>query len=514
MARSLMSWWKDDLARNTYVYTNFLIGIPFYLFGTYSVYQIQVTGFMIGTDGQGGPCMEYCIVPFGNGQLDLNSVLLYMNAMTFGIGGFVVIFIVAYADYWRRKTLLTTAMMVLYGIFVTPAYWLKNYTKTDFNSLIALWVMFGLLTFIFMALLNIYIPHCMRIVEENADPSEQRVEDTNQITSETKGQKYGFVMSIFGQVASSVSGVLMLIIVIILTVTLPTESGQNAGLIVTTVSGFVTIVGSVVCYYGLPELPTKTLPPGHSWKWVLLELILPFRDLLLRRKNMLFLLVGYTVYTDSLFALSSVTGQLFYVEIKPSTLEYSLYSIAGPIMLGVCTIVFYYLQRWARWNLEKCLIAGYFLILIVPIWGCIGLSSVDFGLKNRWEFYVALLVNFISQALANSTWRILYAELVPKGEEMTWFGLQIVLSCSTTWISYVANGPLQNATHQLRFPLVLCLIFLLVPVVLECFRATLPVFKKDKARWQAEDKFVGGTASPVAETPAKGFRDTVSQASY
>lgn len=103
MARSLISWWREDLARNTYIYTNFLIGIPFYLFGTYSVYQIQVTGFMIGTDGQGGPCLEYCIVPFGTGQIDLNSVLLYMNAMTFGIGGFVVIFIVAYADYWSRS---------------------------------------------------------------------------------------------------------------------------------------------------------------------------------------------------------------------------------------------------------------------------------------------------------------------------------------------------------------------------------------------------------------------------
>lgn len=284
-----------------------------------------------------------------------------------------------------KKTLLVTAMLVLYGIFVTPAYWLKEYTTTDFNSLVALWVIYGLLTFIFMALLNVYIPHCMRIVEETADPNEQPVEDTNQITSDGRGQRYGFVMSIFGQVASSVSGVLMLVIVIILTVTLPASSGQNAGLSVTTVSGFVTIAGSVVCYFGLPDLPTKTLPPGHGWKWVLLELILPFRDLLLRRKNMLFLLVGYTVYTDSLFALSSVTGQLFYVEIKPSTLEFSLYSIAGPIMNGVCSLVFYYLQRWARWNLEKCLIAGYFLILIVPIWGCIGLSAVDFGLKVRKE---------------------------------------------------------------------------------------------------------------------------------
>lgn len=101
MAKSLMSWWRRDIARNTFVYTNFVIGVPFYLFGTYSVYQIQVTGYMIGKDAEGLPCTTYCIVPFGKGRLDLNSVLLYMNAMTFGIGGFVVLFITAYPDYWR-----------------------------------------------------------------------------------------------------------------------------------------------------------------------------------------------------------------------------------------------------------------------------------------------------------------------------------------------------------------------------------------------------------------------------
>lgn len=41
----------------------------------------------------------------------------------------------------------------------------------------------------------------------------------------------------------------------------------------------------------------------------------------------------------------------------------------------------------------------------------------------------------------------------------------------------------------------------------------MPVFKKDKARWQAEDKLVDGNANPVADSLEKGFRDTVSQTS-
>ena len=104
MALSLTSWWKRDTARNTFIYSQFLISLPFTLFNTYAIYQLQVVGFLIGTDADGAPCTTYCLVPFGNQRLDLNSVLLYMNAMTFGFGGFIMIGLTAYADFWSKIT--------------------------------------------------------------------------------------------------------------------------------------------------------------------------------------------------------------------------------------------------------------------------------------------------------------------------------------------------------------------------------------------------------------------------
>lgn len=102
MAPQLVAWWKRDSARNTFIYTNLVVGCAFAIFSTYIVYQLQFTGFLIGTDLDGQPCTTYCIVPFGNQRLDLNSVLLYMNAMTFGLGGTIAIFIIAYADFWSK----------------------------------------------------------------------------------------------------------------------------------------------------------------------------------------------------------------------------------------------------------------------------------------------------------------------------------------------------------------------------------------------------------------------------
>jgi hypothetical protein len=79
---------------------------------------------------------------------------------------------------------------------------------------------------------------------------------------------------------------------------------------------------------------------------------------------------------------------------------------------------------------------------------------------------------------------VLYAEMIPKGEEVLWFSLQLVLSWATTRVTYVATGPLQNATHNLRLLLISCIIFFNGPLVLECAMYWLPYFQRDRARWQ------------------------------
>ena len=53
----------------------------------------------------------------------------------------------------------------------------------------------------------------------------------------------------------------------------------------------------------------------------------------------------------------------------------------------------------------------------------------------RWEFYVQLFVIQLSQALVNNPFRVLFSELMPVGNEVRWFGLQVVISCATVCMS-------------------------------------------------------------------------------
>ena len=102
---SLMRWWKKDQALHTYVYAQLLLSLPFSVFGTYVTYQIQTVGFVIGHDGQGGPCVDFCIVEWAGSKIDVNSVLPYMNAFGIGLGGFVTLILLAYSDYWCKYSL-------------------------------------------------------------------------------------------------------------------------------------------------------------------------------------------------------------------------------------------------------------------------------------------------------------------------------------------------------------------------------------------------------------------------
>jgi MFS-type transporter involved in bile tolerance (Atg22 family) len=216
--------------------------------------------------------------------------------------------------------------------------------------------------------------------------SEKHVEPVNRQTA----REYGFSMSIFGTLRVALSAILMLVVVIIVSVTLSGPDAQSAGLLVTTIIGFITMAGAAGAYFGLPMLPTKPYPQGSGvTRTIFLELLTPYREMLFRKRNMLFrkrnmlfLLLAYTISTDTLFALFSITGQLYFLEIRPDTLEYSLYNLAGNLYSFFLTLAFYFLQSRFRWDLGKCLAFGYALILVVPLWGCIGLAgNVDFGFK-------------------------------------------------------------------------------------------------------------------------------------
>lgn len=88
---------------SSYIWVNFIIGLPFVAYGTYVIFQLQQIGFIIGHGVDEPTCMTSCIVPFGSSELDMNAVILYLNGMGFAFGGFIMIFVAALGDYWSMS---------------------------------------------------------------------------------------------------------------------------------------------------------------------------------------------------------------------------------------------------------------------------------------------------------------------------------------------------------------------------------------------------------------------------
>lgn len=62
-------------------------------------------------------------------------------------------------------------LFIIYGVISIPVNWLQGYSKYNFQTLTALNIIFTISTNILVALLNIYIPYCMRhAVPENTGP--------------------------------------------------------------------------------------------------------------------------------------------------------------------------------------------------------------------------------------------------------------------------------------------------------------------------------------------------------
>jgi MFS-type transporter involved in bile tolerance (Atg22 family) len=62
----------------------------------------------------------------------------------------------------------------------------------------------------------------------------------------------------------------------------------------------------------------------------------------------------------------------------------------------------------------------------------------------RWEFYVQVFLITFSGVVVNSSFRVLFSEMMPPRNEVRWFGLQYVLSCATVSVSSLSFPPRAN----------------------------------------------------------------------
>jgi MFS-type transporter involved in bile tolerance (Atg22 family) len=449
-----------------YFLSTFAIGPPFASFVTYVGFQLQNIGYVIG-HAPGEPPRSGCLptatscrVPFaGSGDVNLTSYILYLNAIIYALSGGLTLIVSGIGDHINYQREQYVVQLILYGILALPIAGLRGSGLTTFNVLSALYVVFNVIGFIAGAWMNIFIPFVMQKSEDLKSPSTSpHAIDGNNNDQDLakKAIEDGMRMGVWGSNGLSAGQVLLFVISIGLTFV----SAVYAGLYTTTASGALCILLSLVAWRMLPAPQPKGRQEGKSIReWLMLPLTtfsLLFRQIWEYPESFKYLL-AFTVYNDTLFAFGSVTSQLFNLNIRPSLREFTYYSLAQPATALISATVFLYLRPVAKnylgLTLRHWTMLCYALTCFCTLWCALGISpSVTVGFKHRWEFYFFQVLLSIASTIASVAFKVLFSRLFPLGNEIQYFGFQLVLSLSTVWIPQIVNGPIVDATNNLRLP--------------------------------------------------------------
>lgn len=140
-------------------------------------------------------------------------------------------------DCWfaGRKSIFFVLTLIIYGALCVPGAWLDGFTKHIFDTLAGLYVLWSVVTLMIAALLNIYIPHLMNtepeMLQHTTDLSVTSYPSETAHPEQVGREKVGTFLSVFGIVANYAAGIIILVLGIILSATLPFARQQAASVI-------------------------------------------------------------------------------------------------------------------------------------------------------------------------------------------------------------------------------------------------------------------------------------------
>ncbi|RYC54201.1 hypothetical protein CHU98_g12009 [Xylaria longipes] len=459
-----------------YFLSTFATGPPFASFVTYVGFQLQNIGYVVGHAAgeapQSGclPTATSCRVPFAaSGDVNLTSYILYLNAIIYALSGGLTLIISGIGDYLNHQREQYVVQLIIYGILCLPIASLRGNDLMTFNTLSGLYVIFSVVGFIAGAWMNIFIPFMMHKSGETGSPSSQQPLNNNDDLAR-KAIEDGMRMGVWGSNGLSAGQIILYVISLGLTFV----SAAYAGLYTTTAAGALCIVISLIAWRLLPAPKPKSRQKGKTTReWLIAPLItfsLLFRQIWKYPESFKYLL-AYTVYTDTVFAFGSVTSQLFNLNIRPSLREFTYYSLVQPGAAIISATIFLYarptMKNYFGMTLRHWTIVCYALTCFCTLWCAIGISpSVSIGFKHRWEFYFFQTLQSIAASIASVAFKVLFSRLFPQGNEIQFFGFQLVLSLGTVWIPQIVNGPIVDATNNLRLPAAISSALLLFCVVI------------------------------------------------
>ncbi|KAJ6561993.1 autophagy-related protein 22-like protein [Mycena capillaripes] len=407
------------------------------------------------------PCGDNgCVLPYLGRVRDINSIVLMTNGISFAIQAVLLLIIGAWADYGTSRPNITIFFTIL-AVAVSFA-WLGVEDPGKWQSGVVLYIL-GLITYqCALTFWTAAFPGLARDLPEvkqslaEVKSGDKPVEEHTLLTSLSRNRisNMSFTICSLGEIV-----VLAIMVGILKGVKSgdSTENNTKAFSILIAFSGAVWLVCAVPWFIWEKRRPGLNLPPGTTLLTIgFKQTYVAFRECLRLKQTFLYL-VFYFLMGDVLNTTVTVIGTLQNSVVAYSTLQLTLLLIVGIVAQGLGIYAFWLVQKRFKISTKAASILmlsfNVFWIIILTIWGLIGVHTDKFGFKHVWEIwlYQAFYGLMVCPWYAYS--QTMISEVSPLPQMFLFFALFSVVGKTSAFIGpFVSSAIITAANNNDNMP--------------------------------------------------------------
>ncbi|KAM5537217.1 hypothetical protein V8D89_009150 [Ganoderma adspersum] len=350
-----------------------------------------------------------CVLPYLGRVRDVNSIVLLTNGISFALQAAVLLVVGAWADYgsWRPNI---TIFFTILAVAVSFA-WLGVEDPSRWEAGVALYIL-GLITYqCALTFWTAAFPGLARDLA-NVQESAARVESGDK-SAEEHADLESMERNRISNVSFAISSAGEIIILAVMVGILKglksdasTENNTKAFSVLIAFSGGVWLLLALPWFFLEKRRPGLALLPGASMLTIgFKQTYIAFRECMRLKQTFLYLIFYFLMYVafyspcvraerygvsrgDVLNTTVTVIGTLQNSVVSYSTLQLTLLLIVGIVTQGLGIYLFWLVQKRFQIPTKTMLCFNVLWILILTVWGLIGIHTDKFGFKHVWEIWL------------------------------------------------------------------------------------------------------------------------------
>ncbi|KAF9223902.1 MFS general substrate transporter [Gyrodon lividus] len=381
-----------------------------------------------------------CVLPFLGKTRDINSIVLLINGISFVIQVVMLLVIGAWADYgqWRPNI---TIIFTIAAVTVSFA-WLGVDDPSKWHAGVVLYVLgmitySGALTFWTAAFpgLTRHLPE----VQESAKEVQEGTKDMDEhVAFESLSRNR---VSNISLTISSVGEIFILVLMVGILEGMKagdtTENNTRAFSALIAFSGAVWLVCALPWFFIEKRRPGLSLPPGSSLLTIgFRQTYVAIRECLRLKQTFLYL-IFYCLMGDVLNTTVTVIGTLQNSVVSYSTLQLTLLLIVGIVTQALGIYGFWLVQKTYKISTKAMLSFNVFWILVLTVWGLVGVHTDRLGFKHVWEIWLYQVIYGLMVCPWYAYSQTMISEVSPLPQMFLFFALFSVVGKTSAFI-----GPL------------------------------------------------------------------------